>query len=52
MLKRTLFWLVTLIVMLIVIGPLLWIFLTAFKKSQRYFYDGADQALFLPPDPG
>lgn len=49
MLKRTLFWLVTLIVMLIVIGPLLWIFLTAFKNPNDIFTTELTKLFFFPP---
>ena len=37
MIKKLLFWLVTISVLLIVIGPLLWIYLTAFKSSDDVF---------------
>jgi multiple sugar transport system permease protein len=37
MAKKALFWFVTLVVLLIVIGPLLWIYLTAFKSFKDIF---------------
>ena len=37
MVKKLLFWLVTVTVLLIVIGPLLWIYLTAFKSADDVF---------------
>ena len=37
MIKKALFWIVTVIVLLIVIGPLLWIYLTAFKSPGDIF---------------
>lgn len=37
MIRKVLFWLVTVIVLLIVIGPLLWIYLTAFKSAGDIF---------------
>ena len=35
--KRIAFWIITVIVLLIVLGPLAWIFLTAFKPAQAFF---------------
>lgn len=37
MLRKIVFWVITLIVLLIVIGPLLWIYLTAFKGPKDIF---------------
>ncbi|MDD3777657.1 MAG: carbohydrate ABC transporter permease [Actinomycetota bacterium] len=47
--KRIAFWIITVIVLLIVLGPLAWIFLTAFKPAQDIFTGNfAQQFLFTP----
>lgn len=37
MIRKVMFWLVTVVVLLFVVGPLLWIYLTAFKSSSDIF---------------
>ncbi len=37
MVKKVLFWLVMLIVLLVIVGPLLWVYLTAFKRPEDIF---------------
>jgi multiple sugar transport system permease protein len=49
MLKKALFWLVTLIVLLIVIGPLLWIYLTAFKAPGDIFTTELKKLIVFAP---
>lgn len=49
MVKRVLFWVLTAIVLIVVLGPLVWIYLTAFKSPADIFAGGlARQFLFTP----
>ncbi|UCF93697.1 MAG: carbohydrate ABC transporter permease [Desulfobacterales bacterium] len=49
MMKRALFWAATLIVLAIVIGPLLWIYLTAFKASGDIFTTELKKLIVFAP---
>ena len=49
MLKKLLFWLVTLLVLLIVIVPLLWIYLTAFKSQTDLFATDLTRMVVFKP---
>lgn len=49
MIKRILFWLVTVGVMLIVIGPLMWIFLTAYKAPNDIFTTELKRLIVFAP---
>jgi multiple sugar transport system permease protein len=49
MIKRILFWLVTVLVLLTVIGPLLWIYLTAFKSSGDIFTTELTRLIVFKP---
>jgi len=49
MAKKILFWLVTIIVLLIVIGPLLWIYLTAFKSPNDIFTTELKKLIVFTP---
>jgi len=49
MIRKVLFWVVTLIVLLIVIGPLLWIYLTAFKSPGDIFTTQLKRLIFFAP---
>lgn len=48
-LKRVGFWIVTLIVLLGVLGPLLWIYLTAFKSASDIFAGTLERQLVFTP---
>ena len=52
MVKKILFWLVTLVVLAIVIGPLLWIYLTAFKTSGDIFTTELKKLIAFTPTLG
>ena len=49
MLKKALFWFTTVIVLLIVIGPLLWIYLTAFKSPNDIFTTKLEKLIVFAP---
>ncbi len=49
MLRKALFWLVTVIVLLTVIGPLLWIYLTAFKSANDIFTTELKKLIVFAP---
>ncbi|UCD82383.1 MAG: carbohydrate ABC transporter permease [Desulfobacterales bacterium] len=49
MLKKTLFWITTLVVLSIVIGPLLWIYLTAFKGPDDIFTTELKKLIVFTP---
>jgi multiple sugar transport system permease protein len=49
MIRRASFWLVTVIVLLIVIGPLLWVFLTAFKSPGDIFTTELKRLIVFAP---
>jgi len=49
MIRKALFWLVTVIVLLIVIGPLLWIYLTAFKSAGDIFTTELKRLIVFAP---
>ncbi len=47
--KRVLFWIITLLVLVGVLGPLLWIYLTAFKSSSDIFAGTLNRQLIFTP---
>lgn len=49
MIKKTLFWLVTSVVLLAVLGPLTWIYLTAFKSPSDIFTTEVEKLIFFDP---
>jgi multiple sugar transport system permease protein len=49
MIKRALFWITTLVVLAIVIGPLLWIYLTAFKSPGDIFTTELKKLILFTP---
>jgi multiple sugar transport system permease protein len=49
MIRRTLFWVVTVTVLIAVIGPLLWIYLTAFKSSGDIFTTELKKLIVFAP---
>ena len=49
MIKKLLFWLITLSVLLVVVGPLLWIFLTAYKAANDIFTTELSKIVIFTP---
>ena len=47
--KRVLFWIITILVLLGVLGPLVWIYLTAFKSSTDIFAGTLSKQLIFKP---
>ena len=52
MVRRVLFWFVTAVVLLIVIGPLVWIYLTAFKSPGDIFTTELKKLIVFAPTLG
>ncbi len=48
-LKRTIFWILTIIIILVVIGPLIWIYLTAFKSPNDIFTSELSRQFIFTP---
>ena len=49
MIKKTLFWLVTIFVLLVIIIPLTWIYLTAFKSTTDIFAKDLTRLVVFKP---
>ncbi|MCG9479387.1 MAG: carbohydrate ABC transporter permease [Actinomycetia bacterium] len=47
--KRIAFWIITAIILLVVLGPLLWVYLTAFKPAQDIFTGQLSQQFMFTP---
>lgn len=48
-LKRIIFWILTIIILIVVIGPLVWIYLTAFKSPNDIFTDELSRQFAFTP---
>lgn len=49
MLKKILFWVLTVIILVVVLGPLIWIYLTAFKSANDIFVGGLGRQFVFTP---